>query len=93
MSTSWPWSGSRRSACERPGGGGLANGLLAAVAAGLRCVVTVSSYTLEEDVSEARLVVSDLGEPGAPMRLLANRSKARPGTYLTLADLEACLES
>ncbi len=42
------------------------NGLLAAVAAGIRCVVTLSSYTWEEDMSEALLVVSDLGEPGMP---------------------------
>jgi HAD superfamily hydrolase (TIGR01509 family) len=69
------------------------NGLLAAVAAGVRCVVTLSSYTWDEDMSEALLVVSDLGEPGAPMRIIANRSKAKPGEYITLRDLEACLES
>ena len=69
------------------------NGLLAAVAAGLRCVVTLSSYTVDEDMREALLVVSDLGEPDAPMHVLANRSKARPGSFITLADLEACLQS
>lgn len=69
------------------------NGLLAAVAAGLRCVVTLSSYTWEEDMSEARLVVSDLGEPDAPMKVIANRSPARPGDYITLPDLVACLNS
>jgi HAD superfamily hydrolase (TIGR01509 family) len=67
------------------------NGLLAAVGAGLRCVVTVSSYTEQEDMSEAALVVSSLGDPGEPARLLANRSGARPGDEVTLADLEACL--
>jgi HAD superfamily hydrolase (TIGR01509 family) len=67
------------------------NGLLAAVGAGLRCLVTLSSYTREEDMAEACLVVSDLGEPGAPMRVVANRSEARPGGYVALADLEACL--
>ena len=67
------------------------NGLLAAVGAGLRCVVTVSSYTEQEDMSEAALVVSSLGEPGEPARVLANRSGARPGDEVTLADLEACL--
>ena len=40
------------------------NGLLAAVAAGLRCVVTVSGYTESEDHHEAVLVVSSLGDPG-----------------------------
>ena len=67
------------------------NGLLAAVGAGLPCVVTVSGYTADEDMSEAVLVVSSLGEPGEPARVLANRSAARPGDQVTLADLEACL--
>ncbi len=39
------------------------NGLLAAVAAGLRCVVTVSGYTEDEDHREAVMVVSSLGDP------------------------------
>jgi HAD superfamily hydrolase (TIGR01509 family) len=65
------------------------NGLLAAVGAGLRCVVTVSSYTGEEDMSEAVLVVSSLGDPDEPARVLANRSAARPGDQVTLADLDA----
>jgi beta-phosphoglucomutase-like phosphatase (HAD superfamily) len=67
------------------------NGLLAAVATGVRCVVTLSSYTWEEDMSEALLVVSDLGEPGTPMKVITNRSQARPGDYITLQDLAACL--
>ena len=67
------------------------NGLLAAVGAGLRCVVTVSSYTEYEDMHEAILVVSDLGEPDKPMRVLANRGHALPGSYITLNDLKACL--
>ncbi|MFZ0092258.1 MAG: HAD-IA family hydrolase [Solirubrobacteraceae bacterium] len=66
------------------------NGLLAAVRAGLRCVVTVSSYTAEEDMSEAVLVVTSLGDPGGPARVLANRGAARPGELVTLADLDAC---
>ena len=69
------------------------NGLLAAIAAGLRCVVTLSSYTIDEDMQEAILVVSHLGDPDNPMRVLANRGKATPGAYITLSDLEACLKS
>ena len=69
------------------------NGLLAAVGAGLRCVVTVSSYTHEEDFSEAVLVVSSLGDPGEPTRVLANRGPARPGDHITLDDLQACLQA
>jgi HAD superfamily hydrolase (TIGR01509 family) len=68
------------------------NGLLAAVAAGLRCVVTISSYTGEEDMREAALVVSDLGDPGRPARVIVNRSPATPGEMVTLDDLRACLE-
>jgi HAD superfamily hydrolase (TIGR01509 family) len=66
------------------------NGLLAAVAAGLRCVVTVSSYTTEEDMSDAVLVVTSLGDPGEPATVLANRGGAQPGEQVTLADLDAC---
>jgi HAD superfamily hydrolase (TIGR01509 family) len=66
------------------------NGLLAAVGAGLRCVVTISSYTAREDMSEAVLVVSSLGDPGEPARVLANRGRAEPGEWVTLADLDAC---
>jgi beta-phosphoglucomutase-like phosphatase (HAD superfamily) len=69
------------------------NGLLAATAAGFPCLVTVNGYTRDEDFGEAVLVVSELGdEDRPPVEVLANRSKARPGSYLTLADLRACLE-
>jgi len=68
------------------------NGLEAAYAAGLRCLVTVNGYTEKEDFSEAILVVSSLGDPdGEQTTVIANRSTARPGAYVTLADLEACL--
>jgi HAD superfamily hydrolase (TIGR01509 family) len=66
------------------------NGLLAAVGAGLRCVVTVSSYTADEDMSEAVLVLTSLGDPGQPARVLATRVAAKPGDQVTLADLDAC---
>jgi HAD superfamily hydrolase (TIGR01509 family) len=66
------------------------NGLLAAVGAGLRCVVTVSSYTADEDMSEAVLVVTSLGDPGEPAVVLANRGAAEVGEMVTLADLDAC---
>ena len=70
------------------------NGLLAAAAAGLRCVVTVSGYTRDEVFDEASLVISELGDPGlAPIELLANHSEANPHDYLTLDDLRAVLET
>jgi HAD superfamily hydrolase (TIGR01509 family) len=66
------------------------NGLLAAVGAGLRCVVTVSPYTADEDFSEAVLVVTSLGDPGDPALVLVNHGANEPGELVTLADLEAC---
>jgi HAD superfamily hydrolase (TIGR01509 family) len=70
------------------------NGLLAAVGAGLRCLMTVNGYTEEEDSTEATLVVSSLGDPdGERTRVIANRSAAAPGDHITLADLEAILAS
>jgi HAD superfamily hydrolase (TIGR01509 family) len=69
------------------------NGLLAARGAGLPCLVTVNGYTRDEDFGAAVLVVSDLGDPGRPpIEVLADRSGVRPGAYLTLDDLRACLE-
>lgn len=67
-------------------------GLLAASACGLATVITVNGYTEGERHDEAVLVVSSLGDPGTPpVRVLASRSAASPGAFVTLADLEACL--
>jgi len=69
------------------------NGLKAAAGAGLRCVITVNGYTEGEDFDEAMLVVTSLGDPeGEPTHVLANRSRADPGEWVTLRDLEDCLE-
>src|SRR5687768_14349360 len=65
------------------------NGLQAATAAGMACVVTVNGLTEREDFSEAALVVSSLGDPGEPARVIVNRSAARPAGMVTVADLEA----
>ncbi|WP_250036325.1 HAD-IA family hydrolase [Paractinoplanes maris] len=68
------------------------NGLLAATRAGLKCLVTVNGYTRDEDFGEAALVVSELGDDGRPpIEVLADRAGVRPGAYLTLDDLRACL--
>ena len=56
------------------------NGLLAAKAAGMRCLVTTNGYTKNEDFDEADLVVSELGDlPNVQVSLesvrdLVNRS-------------------
>ena len=49
------------------------NGLLAAVGAGMPCVVTTSAYTTAEDFTGAAKVVPELGDP--------------PRVLITLADL------
>ncbi len=68
------------------------NGLLAATGAGMACLVTVNDYTRDEDFSEAALVVSSLGDPGGELTVvLANRSRATPGAWVTLADLASLL--
>jgi HAD superfamily hydrolase (TIGR01509 family) len=69
------------------------NGLLAARAAGLRCVVTVSSYTRDEDFAGAALVVSSLGDPGETAEIFANRSGATPNGRVTLEDIAAVLDA
>jgi beta-phosphoglucomutase-like phosphatase (HAD superfamily) len=43
------------------------NGLLAAKGAGLPCTITTSTYTVDEDFSEAEIVVAELGDD--PVRL------------------------
>jgi HAD superfamily hydrolase (TIGR01509 family) len=66
------------------------NGLLAATAAGMKCLVTVNGLTEREDFSEAALVVSSLGDPGGEVaRVIANRSPANPSGMVTVRDLEA----
>lgn len=68
------------------------NGLMAADSAGLKCVITVNAYTEQEDFSEAVLVVSSLGDPGGEKTtVLANRTAACLGDYVSLSDLAACL--
>lgn len=51
------------------------NGLLAAVGAGMPCLITKSAYTQNEDFREAARVVSELGDP--------------PNVQVTLQDLRA----
>ena len=54
------------------------NGMLAALAADLACVVTVSTYTADEDFTGAALVVSSLGDPdGEQARVLTDPNDLR----------------
>jgi HAD superfamily hydrolase (TIGR01509 family) len=68
------------------------NGLDAARALALTTVITVNGYTAHEDFSDAALVLDHLGDPGLPLRVLENRSRACPVGQLGVAELAACLE-
>ena len=47
-------------------------GLAAAKAAGLACVVVTNGYTADHDLSAADLVLDGFGEPGRPARVVAD---------------------
>jgi HAD superfamily hydrolase (TIGR01509 family) len=69
-----------------------ANGLRAALGAGLRTVVTVSSYTADEDFTGASLVVSSLGDlPDHPAVVLADPHGTAPVGEVHLSHLEHLL--
>jgi HAD superfamily hydrolase (TIGR01509 family) len=54
------------------------NGLLAAVGAGMPCLITTSTYTKDEDFHEAARVVTELGDA--------------PNALVTLSDLQAAAQ-
>ena len=63
------------------------NGLRASLAAGLKTLVTVNDYTLDHDFTGAAVVLSDLGDPGAPNRLVAGPDFGQP--FVDVAYLRA----
>lgn len=63
------------------------NGLRASLGAGLKTLVTVNDYTLDHDFTGAAVVLSDLGEPGAPNRTLAGPDLGQP--YVDVAYLRS----
>lgn len=70
------------------------NGLRAALAAGLTTVVTVSSYTVDEDFTGAALVVTSLGDvPDEPARVLADPYGLHLGGEVRLHDVERLREA
>lgn len=62
-----------------------AMGLKAARAAGVPAVVTINADTAGQDFEGAALVLSSLGEPGAPAKAL--RGELKPVPWLTLSAL------
>jgi len=65
------------------------NGLIAAKIAGLKTVVTVNNYTEKQDLKQADLVVSNLGEPNRPCQVLQGDFT---GKYLDLAALKVLID-
>ena len=63
------------------------NGLRASLGAGLKTLVTINDYTLDHDFTGAAVVLSDLGEPGAPTRVLAGPDLGQP--FVDVAYLRA----
>jgi HAD superfamily hydrolase (TIGR01509 family) len=69
-------------------------GLLAATAAGLRCLVTPTAFTRDQSMDAAALVVSSLGEPdGVRAQVIANRCRARIAHFVTPEDLVDCMNA
>jgi HAD superfamily hydrolase (TIGR01509 family) len=68
------------------------NGVEAAYGAGMKCVVTVSSYTRDEDFANASIVSTCLGDPGGEKcDVLQNRSPAKPVDHFSISDFETIL--
>jgi HAD superfamily hydrolase (TIGR01509 family) len=63
------------------------NGLLAAKAAGMHCLIAKSYYTQNEDFSEADGVVSCLGDPGGEKTLVYEGRLKKELSYITLQDI------
>ncbi|MFV0430086.1 MAG: HAD-IA family hydrolase [Arachnia sp.] len=66
-------------------------GVAAAVAAGLTTLVTVSTFTADDDFTGAGLILTDLGDPGAPATVIDAPAGIVPGDVVTLDDLTALI--
>jgi len=70
------------------------NGMLAAVAAHIPVMVTISSYTSNEDFHEAALVVDSLGDPQGPKCfVLASNVPVKVCDFVRLEDLSFIVQS
>ena len=63
-------------------------GLKAATAAGLDVVITVNDYTREQNFTGARLVLSQLGEPNDPCKILQGNCNHK---FFSVATIKECL--
>ncbi len=70
------------------------NGMLAAYAAHIPVIVTVSEYTKNEDFREAEFVADSLGDPAGPKsKILANRAAVSISDCVRLEQLAALLQT
>ena len=68
------------------------NGLLAAKRAGMHCIVPPSFYTIDEDFSEADVVVSCLGDPNtSKIRIIKGSNLIKDAEYISIDDLNFIL--
>jgi HAD superfamily hydrolase (TIGR01509 family) len=68
------------------------NGLLAAKGAGMHCLITKSFYAVNEDFSEADMVVSCLGDPGGEeAHIIGNKRGTGTKSYITVPELDSLL--
>jgi beta-phosphoglucomutase-like phosphatase (HAD superfamily) len=54
------------------------NGLKSSTSAGIKTVITINDYTAQENFDGALAVLSDLGEPQAPCKVIAGQPCDRP---------------
>lgn len=68
-------------------------GLAAARAAGLTTIVTVSSFTAEDDFTGAALVLDHLGDPDTPLTVRSAPAGVRPSGMVTTTHLDRLLNT
>jgi HAD superfamily hydrolase (TIGR01509 family) len=69
-----------------------ASGVTSATGAGLACLVTISEYTGNDDFTAAKIVVSELGDPGLPpVTVLANPTGTALNDFVRLEHICAML--
>lgn len=66
-------------------------GMRAAVSAGLACIVTPSSYTMDEDFTPAAAVVTSLGDADQPMTVLSDPHRVGFGDVVDIEALQRLL--
>ncbi len=64
------------------------NGLEAAKAAGLPCLIIRSSYSYNNNFSRADLALEELGDPGVPCRVLSNPHRIDVGDMIDVETLQ-----